>query len=158
MACLRQHLPPFDAVYKCVTLWTSVKHLYLIKKNKTKHLPVLTSACAWEWLYNWKGKEELLLWPSAGTPPGPFLSCYHVRHNHDGQALAPSAWSTEPSSTHLWIWQACRLPSMSCSCYLKQCDGLKTSAGTDLAGVRKTDILKVASWGLHLETAVVSST
>lgn len=37
-------------------------------------------------------------------------------------------------------------------------DGLKTSAGIDLTGMCKTDILKVAPQGLHLETAAVIST
>lgn len=54
--------------------------------------------------------------------------------------------------------QAYRLPDISCNHYLKVYNGLKTSAGIDLTGVCKTNTLKVAPQGLHLETAAVTST
>lgn len=55
---------------------------------------------------------------------------------------------------HLW---ACRLPSTSCSYYLKECDGLKTSAASQ-GHARLTAWRWLPRVYRHLETAAVTST
>lgn len=111
------------------------------------HLPVLISVHVWEWHHTWKRNIHTCLGYLQGLPcdqafsastQDPAVMAQHSLHN-------PA--STETCSTCLHLW-ACRLLSISCSYYLNECDGLKTSADIDLSGPCKTDSLEVAPQGL----------